>query len=114
LYETSYDAMVNATGVVEHRYFRFRGKAGARAAARRDRTWRTRLEDVFILAPAHASLPPPRFLPAVSAASVPAELMQSNTAQSVGTRVWAYWDAENQAGTTWPAGFYTALILSHF
>jgi hypothetical protein len=106
--------MVNATGVVEHRYFRFRGRAGARAAARRDRTWRTRLEDVFILAPAHKSLTPPRFLPAVSAASVPAELMQSNTAQSVGMRVWAFWDAEKHAGYTWPAGCYTAVIISRF
>ena len=114
MYETSYDATVNATGAVEHRHFAFRGSVGAGAAPQCDLTWRTRLQDVFVLAPGYDNSLPMRFLPAASATAVPVALIRSNIVQPIGMRVWAFWDAENAAGFTWPAGFYTAVVLSYF
>jgi hypothetical protein len=55
-----------------------------------------------------------RFLQAASATAVPGELIRSNTVPPIGTRVWAFWVAENAAGFTWPAGFYTAVVLFFF
>ena len=55
-----------------------------------------------------------RFLPAASATTVPVEIISSNIMQPIGVRVWAFWDTENAAGYTWPAGFYTTVVLSHF
>ena len=114
LYETSYDATVNATGAVVHRHFAFRGRAGAGAAPRRDRTSRTRLQGVYVLAPGYENLPPMRFLPAASATTMPVKIISLNIVQPIGVRVWAFWDAENAAGYTWPVGFYTAVVLLHF